>query len=80
LLFSTFQFIDQPEIAVEVNPAYLDKNSMTELKSAGFNRFSLGIQDFNPDVLLAVNRDQVTMPLNEMIAFLKDGREYGHKS
>jgi oxygen-independent coproporphyrinogen-3 oxidase len=75
LLFSTFQFIDQPEIAVEVNPAYLDKNSMTELKSAGFNRFSLGIQDFNPDVLLAVNRDQVTMPLNEMIAFLKDGRD-----
>jgi len=45
LLFSTFQFIPEPEIAIEVNPAYLTYEQMTGLKKAGFNRFSLGIQD-----------------------------------
>lgn len=71
LLFSTFQFIPEPEIAIEVNPAYLTFEQMTGLKKAGFNRFSLGIQDFHTDVLDAVNRDKPGMPVEEIIAFLK---------
>ena len=71
LLFSTFQFIPEPEIAIEVNPAYLTYEQMTGLKKAGFNRFSLGIQDFDTEVLDAVNRDKPGMPVKEIIAFLK---------
>ncbi len=71
LLFSTFQFIPEPEIAIEVNPAYLTYEQMTGLKKAGFNRFSIGIQDFNNDVLDAVNRDQAALPVKDIIAFLK---------
>ena len=72
LLFSTFQFIPDPEIAIEVNPAYLTFEQMTGLKKAGFNRFSLGIQDFDTEVLDAVNRDKPGMPVEEIIAFLKE--------
>jgi oxygen-independent coproporphyrinogen-3 oxidase len=71
LLFSTFEFIPEPEIAIEVNPAYLTYEQMTGLKKAGFNRFSLGIQDFNNEVLDAVNRDKSTLPVKDIIAFLK---------
>ena len=71
LLFSTFQFIPDPEIAIEVNPAYLTFEQMTGLKKAGFNRFSLGIQDFDTEVLDAVNRDKPGMPVQELMVFLK---------
>jgi len=71
LLFSTFEFIPEPEIAIEVNPAYLTYEQMTGLKKAGFNRFSIGIQDFNNEVLDAVNRDKSALPVKDIIAFLK---------
>jgi len=71
LLFSTFKIIPDPEIAIEVNPAYLTFEQMTGLKKAGFNRFSLGIQDFNTEVLDAVNRDKSALPIKDIIAFLK---------
>jgi oxygen-independent coproporphyrinogen-3 oxidase len=70
-LFSTFEFIPEPEIAIEVNPAYLTYEQMTGLKKAGFNRFSIGIQDFNNEVLDAVNRDKAALPVKDIIAFLK---------
>ena len=71
LLFSTFEFIPDPEIAIEVNPAYLTFEQMEGLKKAGFNRFSMGIQDFHADVLEAVNREQPGMPVKDIMAFLK---------
>ncbi len=71
LLFSTFEFIPDPEIAIEVNPAYLTFEQMDGLKKAGFNRFSLGIQDFHTEVLDAVNREKPGMPVEEIIAYLK---------
>jgi oxygen-independent coproporphyrinogen-3 oxidase len=71
LLFSTFEFIPEPEIAIEVNPAYLTYEQMTGLKNAGFNRFSLGIQDFNNEVLDAVNREKAALPVADIISFLK---------
>jgi len=71
LLFSTFQFIPEPEIAIEVNPAYLTYEQMTGLKKAGFNRFSLGIQDFHTEVLDAVNREKAALPVKDIMAFLK---------
>ena len=39
LLLSNFQFITEPEIAIEVNPAYLTYEQMAGLKKAGFKPF-----------------------------------------
>ncbi len=73
VLYETFIFKSTPEIAIECNPAYLDLKYLQQLKTAGFNRFSLGIQDFNLQVLKGVNRDPSPIPAKDLVLFLKDG-------
>jgi len=65
------QFIERPEIAIECHPALLDRNYIEELKGAGFNRFSLGIQDFDNNVLKMVNRDPASDSVENLIAMIK---------
>lgn len=77
-LFSSFSFIEEPEIAVELNPAYLDYKYADELLAAGFNRFSLGIQDFNKSVLKLVNRAPSVIPPAELFRYLKNGGKNIH--
>lgn len=71
ILFSRFRFIEEPEIAIECNPAYLDLKYIDSLIKAGFNRFSLGIQDFNTDTLKSVNRLPSAIPPQELIKYIK---------
>ncbi len=75
LLASKFNIIDQPEIAIECNPANLDEKYIPDLKDAGFNRFSLGIQDFDEKILKDVNRDPSNMPVEKIIELLKQDRD-----
>ena len=75
LLFSEFELTEHPEIAIECNPAYLDKDYIAELNKAGFNRFSLGIQDFDPKILKTVNREIPDEHIGELMDLLRDGRE-----
>jgi oxygen-independent coproporphyrinogen-3 oxidase len=67
-----FTFDDNPEISIEVNPRYLDKNYIFSLKNFGFNRISFGIQDFNPQVQEAINRRQPEKMLFQAIEWIKD--------
>ena len=53
---SVFKFAPNAEIAMECNPAYMDFADIDNYASAGFNRLSLGIQDFDPVVLKNINR------------------------
>ncbi len=46
------------EIAIEVDPRTIDKVKLQKLRALGFNRVSMGVQDFDPDVQRAVNRIQ----------------------
>ncbi len=73
MVLSAFPTIEKPEIAIECNPAYLTFEQMDGLKRAGFKRFSLGIQDFDADVLKTVNREQPSMPVQTIMDFLKHG-------
>ena len=70
-LLSAFECIERPEIAIECHPGYADEVYWEELTAAGFNRFSLGIQDFDENVLKAVNRKPALLPVQEIIHFLK---------
>ncbi|MBI5009235.1 MAG: oxygen-independent coproporphyrinogen III oxidase [Bacteroidia bacterium] len=74
-LFSEFTFIDNPEIAIECNPAYLDYKYVDNLISAGFNRFSLGIQDFDKNILDKVNRAPSAIPPAELFSYIKSEDE-----
>ncbi len=48
----------QEEYAVEIDPRTLEEDTLSVLRSIGFNKVSFGVQDFNPEVQRAVNRIQ----------------------
>lgn len=67
LLRQSFTFIETPEIAIECNPAHLDHAYVESLINLGFNRISLGVQDFSVDVLNTVNREIPTIPIENFV-------------
>lgn len=46
------------EFSIEIDPRTCDTDKVELLAELGFNRMSLGVQDFDPDVQQAVNRIQ----------------------
>ena len=59
-LRSHFRFSDSDErdISIELDPRFVNAADIGQLARAGFNRASFGVQDFDPDVQVAVNRIQ----------------------
>ncbi len=49
---------DEGEYSIEIDPREADEDSVQILRQLGFNRMSLGVQDFEPRVQKAVNRIQ----------------------
>ncbi len=49
---------DSGEYSIEVDPRETDEHTIALLRKLGFNRLSLGVQDFDPAVQKAVNRIQ----------------------
>ena len=68
---SIFTISEKAEIAMECSPAYLEFSDIDELAEMGFNRMSLGIQDFRADVLKVVNRMGPKYPVNEVVDYLR---------
>ena len=57
-LRAQFAFAHDAEISIEVDPRKVDEDTIGVLGEIGFNRISVGIQDFDPAVQQAVNRIQ----------------------
>ncbi|MFW7379878.1 MAG: oxygen-independent coproporphyrinogen III oxidase [Oligoflexus sp.] len=53
-----FQVADDAEIAIELDPRTIGDEDLSFLQGLGFNRISMGIQDFDLKVQKAVNRLQ----------------------
>ena len=53
-----FAVVADAEVSIEVDPRKVDGATIAFLASLGFNRLSVGIQDFDPAVQIAVNRIQ----------------------
>lgn len=70
-LLSAFDVIEQPEIAIECHPGYLQKDDWEYLTRCGFTRYSLGIQDFNDEVLHTVNRRPSLLPVEDILHILR---------
>lgn len=64
------------EIAIECDPNLITPDRIRELDRMGFTRISFGIQDFNPQVLQAVNR---RFPKTEPKELFRICRELGMK-
>lgn len=69
---SIYSFTDNCEIAMECSPAYLSLKNIEELAAMGFNRISLGIQDFNTKVLDIVNRAHAKHEISDLISKMRE--------
>ncbi|MEP6994277.1 MAG: oxygen-independent coproporphyrinogen III oxidase [Acidobacteriota bacterium] len=57
-LFERFAFTADAEVGVEVDPRVTTREHLETLAGLGFNRLSMGVQDFDPRVQDAINRVQ----------------------
>jgi oxygen-independent coproporphyrinogen-3 oxidase len=58
IIHKHFTFSPDIEASVEVDPRRLTREHMVALRAIGFNRASMGVQDFNPKVQEAIHRIQ----------------------
>ncbi len=68
---------DVGEYSIEIDPREADAPGVALLRRLGFNRMSLGVQDFDPRVQQAVNRIQTEA---ETMAVLEAARSEGFRS
>ncbi len=76
-LHANFAFAHDAEISIEVDPRKVDEETIGFLGEIGFNRISIGVQDFDPAVQAAVNRIQSEA---ETRAVIFAARESGFQS
>jgi len=67
----------QGEYSIEIDPRTVTPGRVHSLRVQGFNRISLGVQDFDPEVQKAVNRIQ---PEAETRAVMGAARDAGFRS
>jgi len=72
-----FDFAPDIEASVEVDPRRLTREHMVALREIGFNRASMGVQDFNPKVQEAVHRIQPREMTQQAMDWM---RELGYNS
>ncbi|BCG62907.1 MAG: oxygen-independent coproporphyrinogen III oxidase [Methyloprofundus sp.] len=68
---------DSGEYSIEIDPRATDDQTIKQLRQLGFNRISLGVQDFDVDVQRAVNRIQSEA---ETFAVLEAARKENFRS
>jgi oxygen-independent coproporphyrinogen-3 oxidase len=72
-----FTFAPDIEAGVEVDPRRLTREHLVALREIGFNRASMGVQDFNPQVQQAVHRIQPRELTQQVLDWM---RELGFRS
>ncbi len=77
LLRGNFSFNADAEISIEVDPREIELDVLDHLRAEGFNRLSMGVQDFNKEVQRLVNREQDE---EFIFALLNHAREIGFTS
>lgn len=65
------------DFSIELDPRFVTRADIAVLAELGFNRASLGVQDFDPDVQKAINREQ---GVEATLDILRACREYGLRS
>lgn len=72
-----FELLPGGEYSIEIDPRRVTEKDIALLSELGFNRISLGVQDFNLAVQEAVHRVQT---IEETQAVMEWSRKYGFKS
>ncbi|MBX9901867.1 MAG: oxygen-independent coproporphyrinogen III oxidase [Burkholderiaceae bacterium] len=72
-----FDFSLDAEISIEIDPRTVNRETLHILRELGFNRISLGVQDFDADVQKAIHRIQSFSLIQSTVS---DSREVGFQS
>jgi oxygen-independent coproporphyrinogen-3 oxidase len=72
-----FSFTPDAEMGIEVDPRVTSEEQIARLGRLGFNRLSMGVQDFSPDVQQAIRRIQ---SVEQTRALLDRARSEGYRS
>lgn len=72
-----FTLVKDGEYSIEIDPRKVSDETIALLGSLGFNRISIGVQDFDPQVQQAVNRIQSE---EETLRVIRAARANGFKS
>ena len=72
-----FELIENGEYSIEIDPRKVSDETVALLGEMGFNRISIGVQDFDPAVQKAVNRIQSE---EETLQVINAARANGFKS
>lgn len=77
MLRNNFKVAENAEISIEIDPRRIELSMLDHLNTLGFNRMSMGVQDFNKNVQKAINREQDE---DFIQALLNKGKELGFQS
>ncbi|WP_114767505.1 oxygen-independent coproporphyrinogen III oxidase [Vibrio rhodolitus] len=77
ILRGEFDFEATAEISIEVDPREIELDVLDHLREEGFNRLSIGVQDFNKEVQKLVNREQDEAFI---VVMVKRAKELGFRS
>lgn len=67
-----FEVSPDAEITLEANPDDLNRKHLAELKKAGVNRLSIGIQSFDDEVLQWMNRSHTAQQVTEALTMARE--------
>ena len=68
---------DDHSFSFEAHPNSTTRAHLSTLRELGFNRISIGVQDFGQDIMLLINRKQTTEEIYRVVA---ESRELGYES
>jgi oxygen-independent coproporphyrinogen-3 oxidase len=71
-IYDRFDVNADAETGCEIDPRELTKTHLAALKDGGFNRISMGVQDFNQDVQKAVNRIQPEVLTRQVVDWVRE--------
>src|SRR5712672_440202 len=67
-----FTFSAEAEVGIEVDPRVTSREHLETLRRLGFNRLSMGIQDFHPEVQKAIHRIQPFELTRDLLSAARD--------
>ena len=71
-IHNEFEFTNDAENGCEIDPRELTKEHLIALRETGFNRVSMGVQDFNEKVQKAVNRIQPESITRQVVEWVRE--------
>lgn len=60
------------EVSIEIDPDTFDRDTIAGYRSAGVNRFSLGVQAFQPELLTACGRTHTPFDIDSAVSLIRE--------